>query len=267
MPVSDGGGARSRLGRYLTGRSDGSGTIERASISVDGATIDYQVRRSRRRMKTIQIAIDPQEGVVVSTPLRATPQEVAGVVLRRAGWILNRANSIVLQPARARLVGGDLLPYLGRQVRLIVEPAATKRPRVTLADWSVTVTVAKEFSEEERGEAIAGALERWYRQQAAEWLDGRVRWWAPSIGQAPKRVIVRDQRRRWGSCSADGVIRLNWRLIQLDPSLIDYVVVHELAHLLERNHAPTFWQVVARVLPDYQWRRRQLKEAGASVVL
>lgn len=240
---------------------------ENGSISVDGATIDYQVRRSRRREKTIQIALDPHEGVVVSVPFKAKAQDIADVVRKRARWILHRVNSAVQQPAPVQFVSGESLPYLGGQVALRVEALPTKQIRVSFADLQLTVAVPSGLAGDERQAAIAWAIERWYRQRAVERLDERVRRWAPAIGREPKQVVVRDQHRRWGSCSADGVIRFNWRLIQLDPSLLDYVVVHELAHLLERNHAAAFWQVVARVLPDYQLRRRQFKEAGTNVVL
>jgi predicted metal-dependent hydrolase len=73
---------------------------------------------------------------------------------------------------------------------------------------------------------------------------------------------MRDQKRRWGSCSPDGTIRLNWRLVLLESALAEYVVVHELAHLRHRHHQESFWQEVARLVPDHVSRRRQLRDAG-----
>jgi predicted metal-dependent hydrolase len=240
---------------------------ERSSISVDGTTIYYQVRRSRRRRKTIEIALDPRAGAVVSVPFRATQRDITDALRKRAGWILKRAGSIALQPLPLQLIDGALLPYLGGRIPLIVRPTETERIRLHFEDGHLTAAVPDGLAEEEHRQLLARSLERWFRQRAAERLEERVRWWARAIGRTPKQVVVRDQRRRWGSCSTDGVIRFNWRLIQLDLDLIDYVVVHELAHLLERNHGPAFWQLVARALPDYEARRKALGEAGASIVL
>ena len=120
---------------------------------------------------------------------------------------------------------------------------------------------------EARWSAVATGLERWYRAQAAEALAESVRFWSPAVGREPSRIIVRDQKRLWGSCAADGTLRFNWRLVQLAPSLIDYVVVHELSHLRVRNHSSRFWTEVARVQPDHAERRKALRRAGTRVVL
>jgi predicted metal-dependent hydrolase len=90
-------------------------------------------------------------------------------------------------------------------------------------------------------------------------LGSAVLRWAERMGCAPGPVLVRDQKRIWGSCARDGTIRLNWRLVLLPADLIDYVVVHELTHLTVRNHQPEFWAAVATVLPDYKQRRSRLR--------
>ncbi|MDA1002925.1 MAG: M48 family metallopeptidase, partial [Chloroflexi bacterium] len=87
--------------------------------------------------------------------------------------------------------------------------------------------------------------------------------WATRLGWEPRRVIVKAQRRRWGSCARDGTVRLNWRLVMAEPALIDYVIVHELAHLAEPNHGPAFWARVRSALPDCDRLRRRLRDDGA----
>ncbi len=83
----------------------------------------------------------------------------------------------------------------------------------------------------------------------------------------PPRVLIRDQRLRWGSCAPDGTLRFNWRVVMLKPSLIEYVVVHELAHLTHPNHSPSFWGLVTEVMPDAQERRARLREEGRTLPL
>lgn len=106
----------------------------------------------------------------------------------------------------------------------------------------------------------------WYRSRAADRLPTTVeRWWPQfGAGETP-RVLIRDQRQRWGSCAPDGTLRFNWRAMMLRPALIKYIVVHELAHLTHKNHSPDFWAFDARAMPDAQHRRQRLREAGRSL--
>jgi predicted metal-dependent hydrolase len=109
---------------------------------------------------------------------------------------------------------------------------------------------------------VRAGLIGWYREHAEQRFPGRVAAWASRLGVAPAEVLVRGQDRRWGSCDAQGVLRLNWRVVQAPARLQDYVIVHELAHLGERDHSPVFWSLVGRALPDYEQRRAALKRLG-----
>lgn len=240
---------------------------ETGSIRFGDTSIDYTVIRSRRRKKTIEITLDHQDGVLVAAPIDAPPQQVAEMVRKRAGWIIRKAGESILHPLRKELVSGESMPYLGRQARLLVEPADVKRVKVAFSHWSFRVTLPYGLVGEERRSAITQALEKWYKARAADRLTDRIGRWAPEVGCQPRKVLIRNQRQRWGSCSPDRTLRFNWRVIQVEPGLIDYVVVHELAHCLVRNHSASFWDEVSRVLPDYRIRRQHLKGAGGQVVL
>ena len=115
--------------------------------------------------------------------------------------------------------------------------------------------------------ALERTIKQWYVQGARKRLAQRVERWSGIAGWAPTGVLVRDQRRRWASCSASGVLRFNWRVLMAPPALIDYVVLHELVHLRIRLHSPAFWSEVARLMPDYRARRASLKELGAWLAL
>ena len=106
----------------------------------------------------------------------------------------------------------------------------------------------------------------WFRRRAAERLPERVEAWHAKAGVPMPHVKLASQQKRWGSCDQAGTIRLNWRIIQAPMRLVDYVVVHELVHLRHRGHGRDYWQAVGRVMPDYERRRRDLRERGALLV-
>jgi predicted metal-dependent hydrolase len=235
-------------------------------VRVGDALIEYEVVRSRRRRRTIEISLDAQQRVRVAVPLRTRPDEVRDVVERRAGWIERRRLEAPPAP-HLDLMTGECLPYLGRLVRLIVERTERKRATARLDDGLLRVALPRRVPDEERRAATERALVKWYRGAAAEHLDGRVERWAAAGGRAPVRVLVRDQRHRWGSCAPDGTLRFNWRIVMAPPQVVDYVVVHELAHLRVPNHSSMFWGEVERVLPEYREARAVLKQVGPSLIL
>ncbi|HVC34484.1 MAG TPA: SprT family zinc-dependent metalloprotease [Chloroflexota bacterium] len=240
---------------------------ERDQIQFGDTVIAYSVVRGRRRRKTVEITLDPKDGVIVAAPLETTAERIRDVVNRRAGWIVRQASSQVLQPRPRQFVSGESLPYLGRQARLFVEHAPVARVGVTFDHWSFHVVAPATLTDEERRAATEKALVRWYRARAAERLPERARYWAQRAGYAPTAVLIRDQRQRWASCSPDGTVRFNWRIVMAPPSLIDYVIVHELAHLRVRTHSVAFWAEVARLVPDYRIRRARLKEVGPTLAM
>ena len=118
-----------------------------------------------------------------------------------------------------------------------------------------------------RRRPTARPFRAWYRRRAVDVLAARVAHFAPLVGVAPPPIAVKDMRSRWGSCSAKGRVSLHWGLVLLEPALLDYVVVHELVHLLELNHRPAFWRGVERLVPDYLERRKRLRSEGARSVI
>ena len=238
-------------------------TVEN-SVRFGNTTIDYQVRRSKRRRKTVQITVDGG-GVHVAAPMTTPDSELQAIVRKRAAWILDHASKSILEAAPKRFVSGETLPYVGRNVRMLVEVADVARPNVRFDHWHFRIAVPKALRDEERYQSIRRAVIRWYRDRAAERLEAIVeRWWHQLGHGEMSRVLVRDQRQRWGSCVPDGTLRFNRRAVMLKP---EYVVVHELAHLTHRNHSTDFWGLVCKVMPDAQQRRMRLREEGRALPL
>lgn len=231
---------------------------ERDSVRVAGITIEYEVHRSKRRKKTVHFRVE--RGVVlVAVPSDAKPGAIRRSVRDRAEWIINKLSQAPPEGLQKRFVNGESLPYLGEDVRIAVRLADVPSPEIRLDDGRFHVIVPPNLRGKRRYEAMRQAFIEWYRERALDQVTECVdRWW-PKLGRGEKsQVLIRNQRRRWGSCASDGTIRINWRIIMLEPVLIEYIVVHELAHLTVRNHSPDFKKLMASVLPDFRERQKRL---------
>lgn len=217
-----------------------------------GQSVPYTLQRSSKR-RSIGLRVD-HRGLTVSMPSRAPESWLAEVLQQRAGWVLEKLSGWqARQPLEQIWADGEFIPYLGEQLVL----------RVVAGMAGATVLAGGELRVALRGEADPARVERavtlWYRRQALALFAARVAHYAPLLGVSPTEIKLTTARTRWGSCTARGTVRLNLQLVKLPHHLIDYVVAHELAHLIEMNHSPAFWARVASVCPDYARRRSELK--------
>ena len=236
-------------------------------VSFNGTTIAYEVRRSPRRKKTVEIRLTPQ-GVLVAAPSRSSDDEIRDIVLNRAPWIVKRMAELPEDPLPRRFVTGETLPYLGRNIEMIVEDGATSSTQVSLHQGKFQVSVRPTLERAVRRESILQAFAAWYRVRAAEHIAAGIDLWWPRLGVGERsRVLIGSQRSRWGSCAPDGTLRFSWRTMMLPPEVIEYIVVHELAHLTVKAHSAEFWDFVSRALPDVKDRRKLLREVGPALPL
>ena len=224
-----------------------------------GVTVSYRFERSRR--KSIGFTVGP-EGLVVRAPGWVPMREIDAAVQEKASWILAKLQQM---RERARLplapepqwVHGADLPYLGGTVRLCVVAQGQVPQAADLPEG--VQPLALHLPPEASAQQLREAAEAWFKQRARALFEERLRLYGPRLGVQHRRLSLSSARTRWGTARADGHIRLNWRLIHLPLAQIDYVVVHELAHLRVMDHSPRFWDTVGEVLPDYRERRRQLR--------
>lgn len=238
---------------------------ERSTVSWGTTEIPYLIRRSTRR-GTVSIGIDPQAGVTVIAPNRTPIDRLDRVVRAKAPWIVQklRRQSDRPAPLAAReFVSGETFPYLGRQYRLRVVRGAP-RPLSMRRGW-LEVSVPAALDGEHHPAYVRAAMVDWYRRRAADRLRPLAASWAERIGVQFGGVLVRDQAKRWGSCDRGGTLRLNWRIVQAPVRLIEYVVAHEIVHVLHADHGRQFWAALGRVMPDYQRRRDELRKNGPSL--
>jgi predicted metal-dependent hydrolase len=215
--------------------------------------IAYTVRRSERARR-VRVTVDAARGVEVVLPRRAARREAAVAIRELRPWIERRVAE--LERARAAVAArGDTVPYLGRALRLIAEPG---RRRVHLRGAELLVPAGPERE---------AALERWYRRAAFTEIEPRLDAACRSVGSSYSRLTIRGQRTRWASCSPNGTMSFNWRLLLAPEPVLDYVVWHEVCHLEVMDHSPRFWALLGKRCPDYREHARWLRRHGATLAL
>jgi predicted metal-dependent hydrolase len=224
-------------------------------IALLGAqAVDYELRRSRRR--TIGFLIDGA-GLRVTAPKWATLADIDSALVDKRDWILRklaewREHAQRRERLTIRWRHGEQLSYLGRPITMV--PGAPSG-RVELDGALLRVGLPQA----EHG-VLRDAVQGWLKARARELFAQRLPVYAARLGRGPSRWALSSARTRWGSCAPDGSIRLNWRLVHFPLEIVDYVIAHELAHLVHLNHGPRFWATVQSLVPDYDQARRLLRD-------
>jgi predicted metal-dependent hydrolase len=239
----------------------GARSEESRTVRLGDAEVSFRLRRSVRR-RSVSLHIDEQ-GLTVSVPWRCSEQRLQTILREAENWVLRRLASWAHQrPTPITWCTGDVLHYLGATLTLEVATATGRARAARLHDRLLLAVPnpADPVSVQKLGV-------RWLRTEALAVFAANVLRLAPLMGVAAPRIFLSSARTRWGSCNADGSIRLNWRLVQAREALIEYVIVHELAHFHEMNHGPRFWGHVGRVCPDHRALRAELNEVGRRLLL
>ena len=239
---------------------------------LEGIAVAYEFKRGKRR--TIGFSVGAQ-GLCVSAPKWVPLYEIDKAVIEKSAWIIKklqetRARHDKLESARIEWKDGCTLPFLGEQVIVVLDPrhafggvGAELKSSLETLPGVAHLTLHVGLPHTATPEQIKDAVQAWLMRQAKRLFAERLNHFAPALNVQYKRLSLSSAGTRWGSASADGSIRLNWRLIHFKPSVIDYVVVHELSHLRVMDHSPRFWDTVRAVVPDYAQLRGQLKDEGA----
>ena len=249
---------------------------------LDGILVAYQFRRGKRR--TIGFSVGA-EGLSVSAPKWVPLYDIDKAVLEKSGWIIKKLQETRdrhqrMESARIEWKDGTTLPFLGEQVIVVLDPrhafvgvgAELKNGNEQVAPNTggaaqngslpgiTQLTLHVGLPHNATTDQIRDAVQAWLMRQAKRIFTERLNHFAPTLGVQWRKLSLSSAGTRWGSASAEGSIRLNWRLIHFRQSLIDYVVVHELSHLRVMDHSPRFWETVRAVVPDYAELRGQLKD-------
>ncbi|ADE10713.1 M48 family metallopeptidase [Sideroxydans lithotrophicus] len=232
--------------------------VEQRNIHLSGKEISYTLKRSGKR-RSIGLRID-ERGLTVNVPLRASEKWLHSVLQDKADWVLKQLDSWQSKKvAPIFWAEGARIPFRGEEFILTLTPR-TRGAVSQLHGEILHVPVGMEAETVQ----IAKAVTEWYRAEALRVFGECVEHFAPLLQVAPREVRLSAARTQWGSCTVHGVVRLNWQLVKMPLHLIDYVVVHELAHLVEMNHSAAFWRVVENACPDYKQCRTELRSYGVA---
>ncbi len=228
-------------------------------IQLGSHALEYQLRRSTRR--SIGFMID-DDGLRVTAPKRITLAEIDNAIRAKQRWILaklhERGERRALRQEKPPIqwIDGAQLPFMGGEISLRLQPAERSHCVFDPVLGELSIGVVPELAEWQLQERVR----IWLQAEAKRVFTERLEVYAPRLGVSYSSMALSSAGTRWGSCTVDGSIRLNWRLIHFSLPLIDYVVAHELAHLREMNHSPRFWATVESVYPDYDGAKAALRK-------
>ena len=222
-------------------------------IALAGGLLHYGFVRAQRRTLSIVLG---RQGVEVRAPRWIPLAQVENFIREKESWIRRRMGDVRTDAGAFSWRDGESLPLFGQTVSLQVLPtAATPRARKVLQTGD---RVVAHLHGSDSSEHLRAAVLNWLRETSLALFRERIAHYAQSLGVPVPVVRISNARTRWGSCHSSGRVSLNWRLVHMPPRLIDYVVAHEIAHLLEMNHSPRFWSLVEQLYPGCRAARREL---------
>lgn len=234
-------------------------TASKHKAILDGQTISYVVKRSLRA-RYARLEMRPQSGLAVVVPKSYDRSRIPELLDEKHRWILNKLaklGHISLPSAKVR--SGDTIPYLGRNLRVVRRKNSGENYTIRVEGKRLVVSLKS------TGVSLRMALEGWYRREAEKLVRKRVDDLSRRLGVKYGRLTIRGAKTRWGSCSQKGNLNFNWKLLMVPEPVIDYVIIHELAHLKEMNHSKKFWHLVGQHCPQWRRYRKWLKSHEAQL--
>jgi len=219
-----------------------------------------------RDRKTLSIQIEPIDKIFVISPKELTEDIIKEKVKSKGKWIIKKLidfKDMGYIPFNKEYVNGESFMYLGRNYSLqITVDKNILYPKVKIIKKKLTVaTPTKDQT------ILKKAIEKWYRREAKKIISKRVEFYKPKFKIEPRQIKIKEQKKRWGSCTTKEDLLFNWRAIMAPSPVIDYIVVHEMSHMATKNHSSKFWKSVEAILPDYNDRKKWLKDYGVRMDL
>jgi len=240
-----------------------------AVFSVGEMAVPFTIRKSRRA-KNISITVS-MDGVTVTAPGYVSEHEISSFIEKKRKWISQKVSNYEEQkkrkPRETEFVDGENLKFQGDDFLLQVLEYDGKTTKAALKGDRFVVHLNRGLLLDTRREEVQAKLEQLYRDKAREAVLERLEYFKSKLGVDYNGLRIKDQKTRWGSCSKNGNLNFNWKIVIAPSDIIDYIVVHELCHLLHMNHSKEFWETVASQIPGYKDKKRWLKENGPGLKL
>ena len=226
-------------------------------IVLDGTRIAYGIRKSHRA-KNIRMTFEDAYHLEVTLPYQCRLQEAENALLEHKNWILRKIKESQTKrkiPPPFLLTDGAQLPVLDKTYPLSLSVQNQKRARWNFQHNTLSITAPQLIPS-----IISRGVVHWYRTMAHLFLEDRVPFWARKINVSPKNIRIKNQHTLWGSCSKRANLNFNWRILLLSKQAADYLIIHELSHLKELNHSPSFWLLVQKFCPEFKAFKAELKQ-------
>ena len=223
-------------------------------LEIGNTKVEYDLVNTDRR-KTIELVIDFNKGFTVKAPKGMKKEDIIKNLHRKEKWIINnldKMSDILKYESKKEFVNGEKFSLRGRRYSLKVKKSNKNLPSLEFKKSQFNAIVPMQFSEEQHPLILRSLFIKLYKERAIKIIDERVKKYSIYFKNKPKKIIVTNLKNKWGSCSKKNQIRYNWRIILANTSIIDYVIVHELCHMIHKNHSKYYWDEVKRILPDYE---------------
>jgi predicted metal-dependent hydrolase len=230
------------------------------TIKIANYPLTYSVIHKKNR-KTVQLKITDSSHIHITAPHSFSNDAIEELLLQKSKWIIKHISHLVKvaeSPINKSVTNNSTILYLGHPHTLAFLTAATASPTVYLEGNQIILNLPSNNTDT----IVQTMLKQWYVKKSSEILSSRTTFWSSKISVNPKRITIKEQKTRWGSCSSKGNINYNWRIIMAPPEVVDYLVIHELCHLRVPNHSELFWQEVSKYSPHFQKHRDWLRANG-----
>ena len=226
--------------------------------------IEFEVEYRNR--KSLAIQIEPIDKILVLSPTGLPEDIIKEKVKSKGKWIIKKLldfKDMGYLPFNREFVNGEAFMYFGRNYSLqIILDKNLKNPKVELSNGKFAISTPIKDQV-----ILKKAMEKWYRREAKKIILKRIEFYKPKFSIEPRIIKIKEQKKRWGSCTPKGDLLFNWRAVMAPSPVIDYIIVHELSHLIHRNHSQKFWNQVESILPDYKIRKKWLMNYGVRMDL
>ena len=213
-----------------------------------------------RKRRSIELSLRDSTDLRIVAPKGVSEKEIFQLLIKKEAWLANGISKMKeIESQKCSFREGEALPYLGKELKIFLESVPLSAPEAVFIRedylWVQTHDVDQR--------AVQELIKAWYLTQAEQYIPQRVKKFQKLFSIEPEGVKIRGQKRRWGSCTGKNLLLFNWRLMMTPPGVLDYVVVHELCHMKEKNHQSEFWRQVAAIMPDYKIKVNWLLINGA----
>ena len=231
-------------------------------LKVQYGTKELEFKVEFRNRDTMSISVEPPNNILVVAPIGTPEEDIKGIVKSRGRWIVQKLfefRNIDAKRIDREFVNGESFMYLGRSysLQIYVDETLQNDFNVKLFRGKFHVHV-----KEKSDEIIKAAMEAWYREKTEEQVKKRIKYYQKFFDKKPSSIKVKEQKKRWASCTSNDELLFNWRCAMAKATALDYIVVHEMCHMYYKNHSQVFWDLLASVMSDYETRKEWLRDYG-----